>query len=88
MGEEFKKYRKLPVVVLARQLGRNEAEIIRTLEGDMQANPGDFIIIGVNGERYPCKPDIFAKTYVPVDEEKQGDGERSATSMNWRKVLE
>jgi hypothetical protein len=36
---------------------------IETLEGTMTANLGDFIIKGVNGEFYPCKPDIFAKTY-------------------------
>lgn len=36
---------------------------IETLEGVMTANQGDFIIKGVNGEFYPCKPDIFAKTY-------------------------
>lgn len=36
---------------------------IRTLEGDMRADLGDWIIRGVNGEFYPCKPDIFAKTY-------------------------
>lgn len=36
---------------------------IRTLEGDMHLTKGDFIIRGVNGEYYPCKPDIFWKTY-------------------------
>lgn len=36
---------------------------ISTLEGDMIANIGDYIIKGVNGEFYPCKPDIFEKTY-------------------------
>ena len=36
---------------------------IGTLEGLMVASKGDFIIKGVNGEFYPCKPDIFAKTY-------------------------
>ena len=36
---------------------------IRTLEGTMRAEPGDWIIRGVAGELYPCKPDIFAKTY-------------------------
>lgn len=36
---------------------------IFTLEGRMECKPGDFIIKGVNGEFYPCKPDIFAKTY-------------------------
>ena len=37
--------------------------IIKTLEGDMKANIGDYIIKGINGEYYPCKPDIFEKTY-------------------------
>ena len=36
---------------------------ISTLEGSMSATVGDMIIKGVNGEHYPCKPDIFAKTY-------------------------
>lgn len=44
---------------------------IKTLEGVMHANYGDFIIRGVNGEIYPCKPDIFNKTY----EEVKGCGE-------------
>lgn len=39
------------------------ALIIRTLEGDMRAVFGDFIIRGVQGEFYPCKPDIFLATY-------------------------
>ena len=37
--------------------------VIETLEGNMQASEGDWIIRGVNGEFYPCKPDIFEKTY-------------------------
>jgi hypothetical protein len=40
---------------------------IHTLEGVMEANPGDWIIRGVKGELYPCKPDIFAATYEPVE---------------------
>lgn len=40
--------------------------IIPTLEGDMKASIGDFIIKGVHGEFYPCKPDIFKKTYDRV----------------------
>ena len=40
--------------------------IITTLEGTMLANFGDFIIKGVNGEFYPCKPDIFEKTFEAV----------------------
>ena len=40
---------------------------INTLEGDMLARPGDWIIRGVNGEFYPCKPDIFDKTYEAAE---------------------
>ena len=41
---------------------------IKTLEGWMQTEPGDWIITGVQGERYPCKPDIFVLTYEAVEE--------------------
>ena len=41
---------------------------IHTLEGTMLAKPGDWIIRGVKGELYPCKPDIFAATYEPADQ--------------------
>jgi hypothetical protein len=47
-------------------VGEEYLEIV-TLEGNMRATPGDFIIKGVNGEFYPCKPDIFEKTYEPVE---------------------
>ncbi len=40
---------------------------IKTLEGKMTARPGDWIIKGVAGEFYPCKPDIFEKTYERVE---------------------
>jgi hypothetical protein len=40
--------------------------VIRTLEGDLIASEGDWIIRGVKGEVYPCKPDIFAMTYDAV----------------------
>jgi len=40
--------------------------LIETLEGIMKANKGDFIIKGVKGEIYPCKPDIFEQTYEAV----------------------
>jgi len=40
--------------------------VIHTLEGDMAANPGDWIIQGVKGEIYPCKPNIFEATYELV----------------------
>lgn len=48
-----------------------EGILIKTLEGDMTADKDDWIIKGVKGEFYPCKPDIFDLTYEPVicDEE-------------------
>ena len=41
--------------------------IIMTLEGDHEVCPGDWIITGVKGEHYPCKPDIFEMTYEAVE---------------------
>lgn len=55
------KVRKIPVVVEAEQV--DTIQYIETLEGTMKASAGDWIITGVNGERYPVKPDIFKKTY-------------------------
>lgn len=40
---------------------------IKTLEGTMEVKSGDWIIQGINGEIYPCKPDIFEKTYEQVE---------------------
>lgn len=60
------KYRKKPVVIEAYQT--TQEMDIPTLEGVMHASIGDFIITGVNGEMYPCKPDIFEKTYELVKE--------------------
>lgn len=52
-----------------RQLGGGPLRpTIVTLEGDMIVSPGDWIITGVKGEKYPCKPDIFDATYEPVKE--------------------
>lgn len=42
--------------------------IIETLEGELHAAVGDYIIKGVSGEFYPCKPDIFEQTYEEVDQ--------------------
>lgn len=58
-------------IIFKRELGSKgpmivEA-IISTLEGTMRASAGDWIIRGVKGELYLCKPDIFAATYEPVD---------------------
>lgn len=63
------KYRKKPIVIEAYQTDKEM--IIPTLEGDMKASVGDYIITGVNGEQYPCKPDIFEKTYEPLKSEEE-----------------
>lgn len=75
------KFRKLPVVIEAIQLADdNMGEVadwcqgdsdyrsvqIATLEGVMTAQVGDWIIRGVSGEFYPCKPEIFSETYEPA----------------------
>lgn len=41
---------------------------VETLEGMMRVRPGDWVITGVQGEKYPCKPDIFEATYEPVED--------------------
>jgi len=64
------KFRKKPVIVDAYQHTGGAPIFIDTLEGQMRADPGDWIITGVHGERYPCKPDIFEATYEPVPEEE------------------
>lgn len=43
--------------------------LIPTLEGDMRVSPGDWIVTGVLGERYPCKPAAFEKTFEAVGDE-------------------
>ena len=45
----------------------NRGLLIRTLEGTMEAQTGDYLIRGVKGEIYPCKPDIFNVTYEPIE---------------------
>lgn len=60
------KVRKKPVVVEAYKT--DKVMYIDTLEGRMKAEKGDWIITGVNGEQYPCKPEIFDKTYDVLEE--------------------
>ena len=50
----------------------NAHGFIKTLEGTMTVCPGDWIITGVQGEHYPCKPDIFEQTYELVEEDDGG----------------
>lgn len=62
------KFRKKPVVIEAYQT--QEEVDIPTLEGVMHADVGDWIITGIKGEQYPCKSDVFEKTYEPVVDEQ------------------
>lgn len=61
------------IIDTAWQVGKGKPHVlmkIKTLEGDMNASIGDYIIKGVDGEFYPCKPDIFEKTYEEVQSEE------------------
>jgi hypothetical protein len=59
------RYRKKPVIIEAEQTSTQQ--MIDTLDGVMVASPGDWIVTGVKGERYPVKPDIFEMTYEAVE---------------------
>lgn len=62
-------FRKKPVVITA---WRTDTPLeIETLEGAMKADAGDWIITGVKGETYPCKPDIFDATYDYVGDDPE-----------------
>lgn len=61
--DEIKDFMKVNELV-SEYLG--EVLVIETLEGTMRADNGDYIIKGVQGEFYPCKPDIFEQTYEKV----------------------
>ena len=71
MEEISNEVSKRPVIVEAYQA--TAPEDIETLEGTMHADVGDWVITGTAGERYPCKPAIFATIYEPVEEEQQGE---------------
>jgi hypothetical protein len=77
------KFRKRPVIVNAEQWfpgttvegvverANGAHGYIETLEGEYTVDPGDWVITGVAGEKYPCKPEIFAATYDPVNDDTQ-----------------
>jgi hypothetical protein len=58
---KFKKAIKKPIAVRCIQI--DEAFEVETLEGKMKGQPGDWLMIGINGEMYPCAREIFEKTY-------------------------
>lgn len=74
------------VVVIAMQENTGPAFLlIKTLEGTMRAEVGDYIIKGVKGEFYPCKPDIFEATYEPVDAPDTGSTTSDSANTGPRK---
>ena len=62
----FKKALKKPIPIKCIQI--NEPFEVYTMEGVMQGKPGDWLMVGVNGEMYPCNNEIFKKTYDIVKE--------------------
>lgn len=66
---QVKKYRKKPIVITA--YVTDKELIIDTLEGPLKASVGDYIITGLRGEQYPCKPDVFERTYELVPDEEE-----------------
>lgn len=61
---DWSEFTKLPIPIRARRL--KNAVQVKTLEGTMIGNPGDWLIEGVNGEMYPCKDEVFRKSYSPT----------------------
>ena len=59
-------------LMLTQDFRKEEYLFIDTLEGVMKASIGDYIIKGVHGEFYPCKPDIFHETYEDLDTSLDG----------------
>lgn len=86
--EEIKKFVGNPliyeVVDGAWKLGKGRLIVemkIKTLEGEMQVSEGDYIIKGIKGEFYPCKPDIFKQTYEQVENEPKTNFDRITSSV-------
>jgi len=68
------KFKKKPIIVDAYQV--KDEITIHTLEGNMRAKKGDWIIIGVEGELYPCKKSVFEKIYEPIKEDNVRNNNR------------
>jgi hypothetical protein len=72
-GSEIAKFIGAGILESEKRIGGNwiKGFEIQTLEGPHIATEGDYIIKGVKGEFYPCKPDIFEQTYEKVEEEEE-----------------
>lgn len=62
---KFKSAIKKPIPIQCIQI--NEPFEVETMEGTMKGKPGDWLMVGINGEMYPCDQDIFIKTYALID---------------------
>lgn len=71
-GHDFPRTASGAGIVIGDDTSGEPRVLIQTLEGVMRADPGDWIIRGVSGEYYPCKPDIFDATYERVEEAQEG----------------
>ncbi len=65
---KFSEFTKKPLPIMAMRLKKQMT--IKTLEGTMIGNPGDWLIKGVKGELYPCKDDVFRESYYPSGKDK------------------
>lgn len=63
----FRKAVKKPIPVQCIQI--QEAFEVETLEGVLRGKPGDYLMVGIEGEMYPCEQEIFEKTYDMLDEQ-------------------
>ena len=72
-GANFKEIQRFTEFKAEKPGGKDDHFIISTLEGDLYASTGDWIIKGIQGEFYPCKSDIFEKTYEPQEQEPNID---------------
>ena len=70
-GSNFKEIKEFMMEAYYSYYAHRDSIPIHTLEGIMEANVGDWIIKGIKGEFYPCKPDIFEETYVLVEDENE-----------------
>ncbi len=59
--------RKNPIIIKAIQINDPDGFVVTTMEGRVQGKCGDYLMIGVAGEKYPCDKDIFERTYDIID---------------------
>lgn len=60
----YSEFTKRPLAITACRL--KKSMVIKTLEGNMTGNPGDWLVVGIDGEHYPVKDEIFRRTYYPT----------------------